>query len=216
MCWDFDGLIVDTEWIEFEAWRDVFAQVGLDLTLDAYRPFAGTRRTSAQVLQYSRSLGFGGHDEELAEAFWACYRSKVADIPMRSGVEKLLAVTLEAGLANWVVSSSDVRTIETILEKLGIRRSFGGIVGGDVIKDHKPSPAPYLAALEQCNTRSREARALEDSEPGVRSAVAAGIPVFAVVNRVTCGQTFPASVPVVSSLDELSREWLIGSDHGAV
>lgn len=46
---------------------------------------------------------------------------------------------------------------------------------------HKPSPAIYLHALEAEGTTRETAVALEDSRSGVRSSVAAGIPVIGIV-----------------------------------
>jgi len=78
-----------------------------------------------------------------------------------------------------VVSSSSHAEIEPYLEAAGIRPYLGTVVGGGDVKRHKPAPDPYVLAGERLGIRT--ALAVEDSAPGIESALAAG---FAAV-RVT-------------------------------
>ena len=58
--------------------------------------------------------------------------------------------------------------------------TFEFLVTGDMVTSGKPHPEPYLSAAAQLGVPIAECVALEDSEPGVASAVAAGATVFAL------------------------------------
>lgn len=46
--------------------------------------------------------------------------------------------------------------------------------------NHKPHPEPYLKALEHAGVSAEEAIAVEDSERGISSALAAGLRTYAI------------------------------------
>ena len=61
---------------------------------------------------------------------------------------------------------------------------FDTIIGGDQVKKSKPHPDIYLKAAEALEVRTNDCLALEDSENGVRSAVAAGMTVVQIPDLV--------------------------------
>ncbi len=67
----------------------------------------------------------------------------------------------------------------------------------------KPAPDPYLAALSRFDADPNEAVVVEDSERGLRAAVAAGIDCVVVANAFVAGQDLSAATYRVGSLDEL-------------
>ena len=67
----------------------------------------------------------------------------------------------------------------------------------------KPAPDPYLAALERFGIEARHAVAVEDSERGLRAAVAAGVDCIVVANAFITGQDLSAATHRVESLAEL-------------
>jgi beta-phosphoglucomutase-like phosphatase (HAD superfamily) len=57
---------------------------------------------------------------------------------------------------------------------------FDVVVAGDDVEHAKPHPEPYLRGAELLGVDITRCVALEDSEPGVASAVAAGATTFAL------------------------------------
>lgn len=210
VCWDYDGLIVDTEWVEFISWRDALSKRGLSLALDEYQALAGTRQTGQRVLDLVVKRGYTGTTCSIVEEFRLSYHKGISLLQPRDGLCALLEQSHSRGLLNWVVSSSDKSPIAATLDRLGLLKFFDGIIGGDAVRSHKPSPEPYLAVLAETDTKAMAARVLEDSLVGVEAAQAAGIPVMAVVNDVTAQSPFPPDVPVVTSLNDVPLAWLLG------
>jgi sugar-phosphatase len=68
----------------------------------------------------------------------------------------------------------------------------------------KPDPEPYLKAAERLGAEPSECLVLEDSPPGVQSAVAAGIPVIAILTSYTV-EELPGAVAYLDSLVGLAQ-----------
>jgi beta-phosphoglucomutase-like phosphatase (HAD superfamily) len=88
------------------------------------------------------------------------------------------------------------------------KRSFSAVITGDVVSHGKPHPEPYLAAARVLGVDLGSCIAIEDSPPGVASAVAAGIPTIAVPHHVSVPETVGAVQ--VSTLVGLEPQDLLG------
>jgi len=62
--------------------------------------------------------------------------------------------------------------------------TFSAIVTGDIVERGKPDPEPYLTAARMLGVRPADCLAIEDSNTGTVSAVAAGCQVLVVPNHV--------------------------------
>lgn len=208
ICWDFDGLLVDTETAEFNVWRDVLAGLGVSMDLAEYLPFVGTRETTNLVIEFAQRRGLSASPGEVRDMVRQRYQAATERLPLRAGVEALLTNARERGVVNWIVSSSSAKTIRNTIERTGVEWLIGGIVGFESTQRHKPTPDPYLEALRLTGCAPVAARALEDSVTGVASAVAAGVPVAAVTNPITKGSVFPSMVSIFDEVHEVPLDWL--------
>jgi HAD superfamily hydrolase (TIGR01509 family) len=77
-----------------------------------------------------------------------------------------------------IITSSNRREIEPILDHLGIRACFDALVCGTDVERPKPAPDPYLVAARLLGARSP--LVVEDSEAGVASGRAAGFDVLRI------------------------------------
>ena len=79
--------------------------------------------------------------------------------------------------------------IEPILERAGVRHLFAALVGADDVRTGKPSPEPFLRALEMirhlngATVAAGECMVIEDSPNGVQAARAAGMRCVAVTTH---------------------------------
>lgn len=99
-----------------------------------------------------------------------------------------------------------VHKIEAIknLRSLGIDRYFQSIVGFDEVGEkRKPAPDIYLKVSELLGVPPAHCLVIEDSDNGVKSAVAAGMPVVAVPNEFTKTHDFTGAI--VTSWEELFK-----------
>jgi HAD superfamily hydrolase (TIGR01509 family) len=181
--WDMDGTIVDTEpyWIECEYelvrefgghWdqRKAHSVVGLDL------------RETARILQEQGSVDLPIDDivNRLLDGVIDRVRTRV---PWRPGARELLAALREADIPCALVTMSWTRFADAVVESLP-PGSFDAVITGDMVRNGKPHPEPYLAAAAALGVDPRRCIAIEDSPTGARSAAAAGCRTIAVPNVV--------------------------------
>lgn len=92
------------------------------------------------------------------------------------------------------------------------------LISGDEVSRPKPDPEVYQHALWQLGVRAADAIAVEDSAPGLRAAVSAGLTTVVVTTERTAGDDFTgaaAVLPGYGGSDALSayrcRGWVLGS-----
>lgn len=177
---DMDGLMVDTEPISREAWREVVGLYGHYLTDDVYRQIIGLRLDqSAQIICDAYAIPLIA--DQLAatkDKIFAQYRAQ--GVPVMPGLMALQAAIQERGLPWAVATSSSRHHAETILAQLGLADACGAIAAGNEAAQGKPAPDIYLLAAERLGISPEYCLALEDSAPGCRAALAAGMKVVAV------------------------------------
>ena len=79
-----------------------------------------------------------------------------------------------------MASGSDRVLLDAALQSAGLARYFTGTVAGDEVAEGKPAPLIYLTACRLLGTDPGQCVAIEDSEAGIASALAAGMTVVAV------------------------------------
>jgi HAD superfamily hydrolase (TIGR01509 family) len=112
-------------------------------------------------------------------------------VPWRPGARELLASCAAQGVPCALVTMSWESLATAVLKNLP-KGSFAAVVTGDVVSHGKPHPEPYLAAARLLGVDLGACIAIEDSPPGVASAVAAGIPTIAVPCHVSVPETVGA------------------------
>ena len=176
--WDMDGTLVDTEpyWLQAES-DLVHAAGGVWTPEDGLQLVGSGLERSALILQ---SRGVDLNVEQIIETLTDRVRDQIADaVPWRAGSRELLRELKGAGIPTALVTMSRRYMALDVVAALGFD-GFDVIVAGDDVQNAKPHPEPYLSAAAQLGVPITECIALEDSEPGVASAVAAGATVFAL------------------------------------
>jgi HAD superfamily hydrolase (TIGR01509 family) len=206
---DFDGLIVETEWPDFCSWMEIYNEFGQQLPLDEWLTTIGIYSPEQDPCRkLERLLGEPIDRESIRARRRLRYRELVNVNPVLPGVEALLRDACRLGIHTAVVSSSPRPWVEEQLRERGLLPWFHGLHTGDS-GPSKPDPALYLAALQAAGTAADEAIALEDSENGIAAARAAGIFCVAVPTAMTRQLCLDRANIQVDSLAAISLEELI-------
>jgi putative hydrolase of the HAD superfamily len=198
---DFDGVLVDTEWAIYQAWLQTFLTHGHDLPLDVYTRCIGSDFATwspKMHLEELSGLAFDWHDLDLKRQ--AEIMAELENSRPMAGVVALLDKLQAAAVTCAVVSSSSHAWVDGWLEKLDLTGYFKTIVCRGDAPQIKPAPDLYLEAAKRLRISPAECLVIEDSLNGIKAAVAAGMPVWAVPNRVTAGLDFSAADRVLESL----------------
>jgi beta-phosphoglucomutase-like phosphatase (HAD superfamily) len=79
------------------------------------------------------------------------------------------------------------------------------IAAGDMVPAKKPAPDIYHLVVETMALPRNRCLVLEDSQQGVLSSVAAGLPTVVTINDYTRNQPMPGASLVISHLGEPSQ-----------
>lgn len=201
---DFDGLLVDTEWAIYEAWHRTFRVHGHGLSLETYTQCIGSDFDTWSPKTHLEELTGKSFDwHQLDEARQVEIRRDLEQAGPMPGVVPLLDSLKGQGTPLAVVSSSSHFWVDGWLEKLRLEPYFDTVVCRGDAPRIKPAPDLWQEALRQLETPASRCLALEDSLNGVKSAKAAGLVVWAVPNRTTACLDFSIADRVLPSLESI-------------
>lgn len=181
--WDMDGTIVDTEPYWMLAQIELVAEFGGAWTHDDAMLMVGSGLWDSAVILQSRGVALS------ADAIVARLTDRVQEqlaehgIPWRPGSRELLHDVKAAGVPTALVTMSVERMARQIIDLIDFA-AFDVVVAGDMVANSKPSPDPYLLAAERLGVDPKDCIAIEDSVPGVASAVDAGTITIAVPHQI--------------------------------
>lgn len=208
---DFDGILVDTEWAIYQAWLRTFQLHGHDLPLSLYTRCIGSDFDAWSPKAHLEDLTKLGFDwVELDAARQVEIRAELEQEGPIDGVVELLGAIKGQGIPQVVVSSSSHGWVDGWLEKLGLRDYFTEVICKGDAPRIKPAPDLYLAAAARLGVEPGDCLVIEDSHNGLLASHAAGMRTWIVPNRVTAGLDFSLAEKVVGSFQKL-REELLGN-----
>ena len=203
---DVDGTLVDSE-------RDGH-RVAFNLTFEEFcLPYVWDEELYGRLLDvtggqrrlhlYLAGQGVGAEEREhlvprlhdrKTELFFAMALD--GKVPARPGTLRLLDSLAAAGVPVAVATTGSRAWVEPLLDRhFGLAR-FATLVTGDDTADRKPHPEAYVLAVQRLGVPAAAAVAVEDSDNGVRAALAAGVAVLAVTNDYTEAQDLTGAAVV--------------------
>lgn len=198
---DFDGVIIDSERVRFDAWQAVFSLYGQILPLEEWLKNIGRACYVAnphEILENLTGLKIASDDvHEQAKMFELEF---VSTIPALPGVLELIEDAKSKNIQIAVASSSSRLWVEGHLKRLLIFDNFTTLVCREDTLTHKPSPEPYLTAIKRLECAPEVSIAIEDSPLGIRSAISAGLKCIAVGCSLTKQMDLSAATMQFSSL----------------
>jgi len=201
LLFDHDGVLVDTEYWYYRATQQAIAELGVELTLARYR-----RHLVDGAVLWALAHEAGHDDATIAEArhrrnayYQQHLQQQDIDIP---GVGAALT-RLRRRFRMAIVTTARRDDFELIHKDRDIVRHMEFVLCSGEYPRAKPHPDPYLTALDRFGARRVQALVIEDSERGLRAAVAAGITCVTVHHEFTAHQDLGAAAAHVGSLAEL-------------
>ncbi|WP_313427999.1 HAD family hydrolase [Siminovitchia terrae] len=203
---DFDGLIVDTESVWYEAFRQVFRRLNYDLTIDEFALCIGT---SDDVLFERLKKKVSFTKEVIIKEAEAIYTNQLQNLELRDGVLDYLSSAKKLGLKIGLASSSNRSWVGSFLKRFEIKDYFDVVKTADDVVNIKPDPELYEAAIKDLGADPERTIAFEDSKNGLTAALAAGLNVVVVSNRVTSHLAFEGHRLRLNSMSDMALEELI-------
>jgi HAD superfamily hydrolase (TIGR01509 family) len=196
---DFDGVLVDSEPVHLEAFRDVVRPLGIEVTDEAYAAkYLGLDDYGAfRAILTDANYTFSPDRirqlvEQKAPALMRRFQTSLrvfdgaADVVRRRAAKGPIAV----------VSGALLVEINYGLARMGVLDLVAFAISADMCRACKPDPEGYEIALERLGAGIR-AVAIEDSIAGVQAAKAAGLRVAAVAHSYPRKELARAGADVV-------------------
>ncbi len=222
---DVDGTLADTERDGHRlAFNAAFAEFGLAWDWDAelYGELLTITGGKERIRHYLEKyvpdeLSRSGLDDWIAGLHQAKTRYFVAllergEIPLRPGVARLIHELRAANIKIAIATTTSPENVIALLKSTLGEDSpdwFDVIGAGDIVPGKKPAPDIYLWVLQQLGLPAQHCIALEDSENGLKAALAAGLDTLITVSDYTRRQDFSGAALVLSDLGEPAQPFTV-------
>ena len=182
---DMDGLLIDTEPVWRTAQSAIFA--GFGVALSASDLLGSTGQPIEELIptwrRRSPAAGPAGPGPTDAEVVGLIIDRVIAHVKAEGrpmpGVTAAIALFERCGLRLAIASSSPLRLIDAVCDRLGLARIEVRCSAMDEARG-KPAPDVYLTAARRLGVAAASCLALEDSPHGIASARSAGMRCVAV------------------------------------
>ncbi len=180
---DCDGVLVDSERIAIRASIAALAEFGHTATeAEIVEHFVGKNLTS--ILRIASGWLGEQRAEQWAQRSQELHYSELETSvgPVDGILEALAAITI----TSCVASSGTHQKMQMTLGRIGLHSRFAGrIYSASEVAHGKPAPDLFLYAAGRMGVEPQRCVVVEDSEPGVQAARAAGMRCFAYTGGVT-------------------------------
>lgn len=192
---DKDGVIVDSEPLQYLAFKEVLAEYGHVYTEEDNKNLSLGK--SSELTYTNIKQKYGIVDIETFKLRRRLRYRELAETKLRTRPGTLsLICQLHRKLPLAVASGSSEKLLINDLKKVRVFRYFKIIVSGEFYKS-KPDPEIFLVTAQKLEILPRECIVIEDSQAGVEAAKSAGMYCIAIPNSFTSHQDFSRADYVV-------------------
>lgn len=202
LIFDVDGVLVDTEKLKYEAWREALQEEGVDFRVEEYYGLVGL--SSKDILKAIVVLKQRDISEDLIAKKDSYYHAKQKmGVPLMPEGVKFLKDAIQSRSAKNIkvalASSAPMKEILENVKQMGLNESdFDCIASGKDSLNHiydpegvnKPKPYIYQYVAEKMGVMPKNCIVFEDTNAGVAAAASAQMNVYAVPNEFTKNQDF--------------------------
>lgn len=181
---DFNGTLSDDEHILFDIFSELFgAHLGWAMTADDYRDelLGHTDREIIERAVARHGRGTGAEVDELLRLRHGVYKQRVADHnPIGDSAAQLVKLLADNEIPVGIVTGAQRDDVLAVLDGSPTGELVTVLVAEEDVRNGKPHPEGFLTAAGILNRRPSDVLVFEDSVPGVRAALAAGMHCIAV------------------------------------
>lgn len=199
---DMDGLLLDTERVCMQIFKEACEVQNLPFLEQVYLSIIGRNAAGIEVIFRE---AYGNDLDRLHKEWRARYDAvvKYQAIPVKDGVVELLEWLKSQDIPIAVATSTAKEVAMKKLELAGLSKYIDNLTTGCEVMNGKPDPEIYLLAASRLNVDPLKCLAFEDSNNGVRSAVAANMVTYQIPDLVEpCEEVRTFGHAIVTSLHD--------------
>ncbi len=214
LIFDVDGTLAETEDLHRQAFNRAFDQLGFDwhwtpeLYAELLKIMGGKERLLHFIAQAhpDNETALRARMPEIHDLKTRIYGELIETGPLalRPGVARLIAEARAAGIRLGVATTTTRPNLDRLvaINFANEDQPFDVVAAGDEAARKKPAPDIFELAVARLGIDPSEGIAFEDSAPGIRSALDAGLPVLATRSRYTGSHRLDGAFSAVSDLGE--------------
>ncbi len=202
---DLDGIIIDSEPWQKEAFNLTLKPYGIKLSDDEFKTLIGIR-TFENFIHLQKKYNIPETPDNLTKIKNNLYKNILQKkIKPQPGLLNLLNYLNKKGYYLAVASGSIRHDVISTLDLLGITEFFQVIFTGDDVENGKPDPEIFIKTAKKLNIHPESCAVIEDSQTGVNAAKNAGMLVFAIPTSSTIDHNFTDAHKILTGLAELKK-----------
>jgi beta-phosphoglucomutase len=179
LLFDLDGTLVDSLGANYTAYSRALHEVGARMEPEVVARAAAGRQWREFLPALLREAGVEADPAAVARRKGELYRESVGELRVNAALLSL-AASVRPEIQTVLVTTAATESVRAILRHFDLEGVFDHVITGDDVTRHKPDPEAYRLALARLQVDPRECLAFEDSDVGLASAHAAGVPVVRV------------------------------------
>ncbi len=211
---DFDGTIAETERFgQRVAYNHAFTELGLDWHWDEamygelLNVAGGKERLRYYLERYRPELLdqviASGLIVKVHEAKIRHFARIAPTIPLRPGVLRLVTEAHAAGIVIAVATTASKAGVEALLSQNQTLSSMINLIAAnEAVERKKPAPDVYDWTLDRLKLKPLDCIAIEDSNVGLRAALAAYLPTIVTLSDYTQSDDFAGASAILTDLGE--------------
>ena len=173
---DMDGILIDTERISFNAFKEVLSGYNYEMSEEFYLTMIGRNLKSIKEImigEYGSDFPFDEiYNKKVERAVGTIERDGVI---VKPGVHELIDYLKDENYKIAVATSTRKQRAHYLLEQINIIDKVDYIICGDQVENSKPNPEIFLKAAKGLDVEPEKCVVIEDSDAGIMAAVRAGM-----------------------------------------
>ena len=206
---DLDGVLVDSQPLQYEAYNLVFSGYGYPIGHDDWRLMV---QHSYSIKQWIQEKGIPLDPEKIRDEKKKIYDHFIEEkLQLKPGANNLIEL-LSGRYRLCIASASRIESIEAITRKFSWVDKFRCFVSDTEVRHGKPFPDVFLKAASQMRTSPSHCVVIEDSAAGLKAAKKAGMTCIVCPDsyfKVSPYEYETADV-IVDSLEDIRVETIEG------
>lgn len=175
---DHDGTLVDSEPVHLKCWQEVLEAFQQHLSLEDYRTHLTGMPSKYSATWLANKFNLDVDPDALLQAKQKILKALLTEsaFPLMPDVTALLNYLQTQAIPLAIATGASRYEIDRSLKFHDLSHYFQSVVSKEEVLHNKPAPDVYLKAAEELGIEPQYCLAIEDSDNGERSALAAGMP----------------------------------------
>lgn len=209
--WDYDGVLADSEKLWIKIWQDLINEkFGLNWDFETADKFLGGLAVKTKIKNL-KDIGINIDDDFLLELKKRETYDIEHNLEATEGVEEIL---INTKIPYCLATGGFLAKTEAKLKAMNFKKYFpdNHIFTAEQVEHGKPEPDLFLFAAKMMNAAPENCIVIEDSLPGLKAAMVAGMtPVAYIGSEMNNNQNYRSKVEqlgitnIFSSMNELEE-----------